>query len=610
MIITNYFQVRAKTPLRVEVLETLKILNETNSNNTQLQEQIRELDLMSRKAYFIHTERLALGVYIIAGMLLILIVSLRLLYSKDKNIPARELTHVDEWVIKTGARKYISWSAGALAAVTLLFVFLSSSHLISGKTKNEKKSEQLAESTGEQNQPSENNEEFLSENVEKENIAETQNDAEKENPSEEKIEEKPVDETDAKTAENEQITNKTTAETQPETKPQPETAMSKVTHNGFRGNNSNGISQAKQIPVKWDLNSGNNIAWKTTIPKHGYNSPVINGNKVFLSGADEHSRELYCYELASGKLLWTLAADNIAGSPSAMPKTSDDTGLAASSVVTNGKQVCAIFATGDLICADMDGKRLWAKNLGVPVNHYGYASSLLAFGNSLIVQYDNSSSPKVMSLDMETGNERWSKNRTDKIAWSSPIIAYIDKKPQLIVMGTPNITSYNPNNGELNWRVECMSGEVGASPCSSSGIVYGASEYANLVAIDATGNVLWKVNEYLPEVSSPVATGDNVFLATSYGVVACYDAKNGEVKKYHEISDEFYSSPVIADGKIYLFGNSGKMYIFSANSDLATIASFDTGERTLATPAFTDGKIVVRTENSLYCAVNSTSFTQ
>ncbi|KAA6300494.1 MAG: hypothetical protein EZS26_003361, partial [Candidatus Ordinivivax streblomastigis] len=332
---------------------------------------------------------------------------------------------------------------------------------------------------------------------------------------------------------------------------------------------------------------------------------VINGNKVFISGADEEARELYCYNLKTGELLWTVSANNIPGSPVQMPKTTQDTGLAASTVATNGKQVCAIFASGDLICSDMDGKRLWAKNLGIPTNHYGYASSLLTFGNSLIVQYDNSNSPKVTALDIATGKELWNKNRTDKITWSSPIIAYVNKKPQLVLMGNPSITAYNPNNGEQYWRVEGLSGEVASSPCSAADIVFGASEYAALIAVDAnTGEVLWQTNDFLPEVSSPVATKDNVYLATSYGVLACYDTKSGELRKSYELDTEFYSSPVITEGKLYIFSNSGKVYIYAANSDFGLVNSFETGEKTFATPAFTDGRIVVRTENSIYCVAS------
>ena len=230
----------------------------------------------------------------------------------------------------------------------------------------------------------------------------------------------------------------------PATSEEPQPVVPKITHNAFRGNYSNGVSAAKGIPVKWDLGSGTNIAWKKEIPRPGHNSPIINGNHVFFTGADEQARELYCYDLTTGEQRWSLAATNIPGSPSVMPKVTEDTGLASSSVATDGNRVCAIFATGDVVCADMDGKQLWAKNLGVPDNHYGFVSSLLIFGNTLFIQYDNNKDPKLIALDVANGNQRWVKNRPGKICWSSPSIAYVNRKPQLILMGNPAITAYDP----------------------------------------------------------------------------------------------------------------------------------------------------------------------
>ena len=281
----------------------------------------------------------------------------------------------------------------------------------------------------------------------------------------------------------------------------------------------------------------------------------------------------------------------------------DDTGLAASSVATNGKQVCAIFATGDIISADMNGKQLWAKNLGVPDNIYGYASSLLIYGNSLIIQYDNRNSPRVISLDLTTGNQRWAKERPEKFpSWSSPILAIVNNKPQLILVGNPGVTSYNPNTGEQLWRLECMGGEPAPSPAYSNGIVFTATEYAALNAINAEdGSLLWKNNEYLPEISSPVATKDFVLVATTYGVVACYNVQTGELIKYMELNTDFNASPVVVEGKIYLICIKGKVFILSAKGDFSLINSFETGEKTFATPAFTDKKIVIRTAESIYC---------
>ncbi len=575
MLITNYFQVRGTTPLQTEVIETLKQLNESNSDNVQLQEQIRQLDLLARKAYFIQADHLKTGVYILLTMLGIFVVCLRFYYAGSMNIPEKEIDPIDDWMIKSKSRKYITWGTVGLAAAALGFVFLSTPFMQTAKEDAPQEEVLLADS------------EATVENTE--TIA-----------AESTVTEEPATTTTTVVASEAQATAETKAPATTEAAPQP--VVSKVTHNAFRGNNSNGISSAKNVPTSWDLAAGTNIAWKKEIPKKGYNSPVINGNNIFFTGADDDARVLYCYDLTTGEQRWSLAATQIPGSPSQMPKVTEDTGLASSSVATNGKQVCAVFATGDVICADMEGKHLWAKNLGVPDNHYGFASSLLIYGNTLFVQYDNNTDPRLFALDVTNGNQRWVKNRPTKSCWSSPSIAIVNQKPQLILMGNPGITAYDPTSGNQLWNVDCMGGEVCSCPCSFDGVVYGANEYAKLVAINGVdGTVKWESSDYLPEVSSPVATSKHLYVATSYGVLAAYDTTTGALSKEHELNVEFYSSPIIAEGKLYLFSNSGKMHVFSTDDEFKLLNSFETGERTFATPAFTDGKIVVRTENSIYC---------
>ncbi|MDR0972589.1 MAG: PQQ-binding-like beta-propeller repeat protein [Prevotellaceae bacterium] len=578
MLITNYFQVQGFSPLQTEVVETLKEINDQNANNPVIQEQIRQLDLLARRAYFVNESHLMSGVYILLGMLAVFLISLRLYFAKDKDIPAKELAPVDEWIVKTQARKYVGWLSAGLAAVALVFVIMSLPYL---------RNEQPAEENVAQEEAN-----YATEIVKYDTEISEQL-TEKNSPAPEIVSE----ESPEATEEAQPIAATTESPTQP--------AIPTATSNALRGNNSNGISSAKNLPMKWDLANGTNIAWKQDNPRQGYNSPVINGNKVFFSGADDQARELFCLDLNTGQRLWSLQATDIPGSPAQMPKTTEDTGLAASTVATNGKQVCAVFATGDIICASTEGKRLWAKNLGLPDNHYGYASSLLIFNGMVIIQYDNQNNPRVFALDISTGEERWSKSRSEKVTWSSPMIAMVDNAPQLVLMGNPAITAYNPTNGEQLWRVECLTGEVGSSACSANGIIYGASEYSKLVAINGNdGSVLWESNEYLPEVSSPVATKENLFLATSYGVTAAFDA-TGKLSKAHELNTPFYSSPIIAEGKLYIIDNEGKVYIFSADNEFNLLDSFETGERTFATPAFTDGKIVVRTETSIYCVATT-----
>jgi outer membrane protein assembly factor BamB len=658
MIITSYFQVRETPPLQTEVLETLKQLNDENVNNPALQEQIRELDLLARKAYFVRIDYLMNGIYILIGMLAVLIICLRFYFAGEKNVPEKELDPVDEWVIQTNARKYVGWGASGLVVVALIFAALTSPYLFDKKA-NPGADEQAmvagaanddANGAGAANDGTNEADANRGDaNEDDTNEAGAANDgtnggdANEDDTNEvgaanDGANEAGTNEADAANdganggsanggGANEAGANEAGANGAGANGAgangagangagangaganggggSSQSSASNVTHNAFRGNNSNGISTAKGVPVKWDLVNGTNIAWKQDIPRKGFNSPVINGNRIFFTGADEQTRELYCYDLNTGEKRWTLTVANIPGSPAQAPKTTEDTGLAASTVATNGKQVCAIFATGDIICADTDGKQLWAKNLGMPDNHYGYASSLLTFGNLVIVQYDNRDNAQVIAMDIQSGAVRWSKERKEKITWSSPILADVNNRPQLILMGNPSIIAYNPDNGEQLWNVECLSGEVGSSPCSANGVVFGASEYAKLVAINgADGKVLWEGQDFLPEVSSPVATRHNVYLATSYGVVAAYNAQTGELRKDHELNTEFYSSPVIAEGKVYLFSNEGKMHIFSADDNFSLLDAFETGEKTFATPAFTDGKIVVRTEKSLYCVLN------
>ena len=563
MLGVSYYQMQQVSPLETGVMETLKELNDANGDNESLQQQIRALDLLSRKAYFVKEGQLKMGIYLLLGMALVLVTCLNLYYKETKNLPEKDFDPIDDWMTKSLARKYLSWAAVFVALVGVGLVAFQ--HIdwkgMFAKSSNE---EVLAEL--------QDGEELLE--VNEENVVEN------------------ADTLVADTVKSEEVTDSVATDDMPELK---------ITSKAFRGNNSSATSSARGIATSWNLSGKKNILWQSSIPKHGYNSPVITGRNVFITGADAQARELYCYDVWTGELKWTVKADGIAGSPNSMPKVNDDTGLAASTVATNGTEVCAIFATGDVICADMEGKRLWAKNIGLPDNHYGYASSLLMYGNTLIIQYQNNSKAQILALNSKNGNTVWSKSAKDKIAWSSPIIATLGGKSALVVMGNPAIAAYNPGNGNELWRVECMSGEVGSSPASAGGVVFGASEYAKCIAIDgATGETLWEASDYLPECSSLAATKDLVFCATSYGMVCAYDAKTGEVKKEHDLTTPFYSSPVVVDSKVYLFSNSGKVYIFSA-STFDLITSFETGEKTFATPAFTDGMMVVRTDKSLYC---------
>ena len=136
----------------------------------------------------------------------------------------------------------------------------------------------------------------------------------------------------------------------------------------FRGEASRGIAGGSGYSTEWNGEEGKNIEWKTEIPKAGQSSPVIWDDKIFVTGALDKECEVYCIDKNSGKILWTGSASNIAGEPEELPETDQDTGLAASTVAVDRKVVCAVFANGNLVCFDHDGKLLWSKNIGLPEN--------------------------------------------------------------------------------------------------------------------------------------------------------------------------------------------------------------------------------------------------
>jgi len=250
----------------------------------------------------------------------------------------------------------------------------------------------------------------------------------------------------------------------------------------------------------------------------------------------------------------------------------------------------------------MDGNRVWARNLGLPDNHYGHASSLIMWKDKIYIQYDTNKARKLMALNATTGETVWETARKGKISWASPILAEINGKFQVVLSTDPMVAGYDAETGKELWSVDCMSGEVGPSPAFGSGLIFAANEYAKLVAIDPVKNAkVWDSDEYLPEVASPVTANGLLFIATSYGVLACYDAKSGVKYWSKEDGPGYYSSPVIADNKLYTFDTSGKMRVFEVAKEAKLLGEGSAAEKVTTTPAFADGRMYLRTPNFLYC---------
>jgi outer membrane protein assembly factor BamB len=365
----------------------------------------------------------------------------------------------------------------------------------------------------------------------------------------------------------------------------------------FRGNA--GYTSKRNIPTSWDGSSGTNVLWKTAVPLPGHSSPVIWGSRVFVTGASIEKQEVYCFDAVNGKLLWS----GRVGNGTKKPKVSAETGYAASSAVTDDNGVYAIFATGDVAAFDMEGKKLWEKDLGLPENPYGHATSLLCYNSNVLIQYDQRTSQKVMALSAKTGSTIWSTSRPVKTSWSSPILVNTGSRTELLTVAEPYVAAYNPANGQELWKIECIGGEVGPSLAYSNGIVYSVNEYSQLSAVK-TGeqpSILWSNDEYLSDIPSPAAHDNYLFVATSYGSVVCYEAATGEKYWEKDLGNSIFSSPMIVENKVYFLDINGVMHIFSADRELKLLSEPKLGEAVAATPAFINGKIFIRGEENLYC---------
>lgn len=585
LLLLNFWQLSKNDPLESNAMKVLIERLAQEPSNAELKQDIRQLDLLARKAYFNTQWQINVGSYLLLFGAIVFAIALRYYYTLKSKIEIPEQVVENElaakalsmkWLLAAGAFILVSALAASYASVNYLDRF-GQEEIVAAEAPAQDTGIEVVEVGADPVVLSEGEGVTTTDSLATSTSAETG------------------------TASGEAATATVTAV--PAAAPAlPGASQIMSNYPSFRGPFANGVSNHKNIPVDFDGPSGKNILWKTTVPLTGYNSPVIWGNKLFISGANAQKREVYCIDRNSGKILWSKTADNIQGSPATAPKTTEDTGLAAPSLATDGIRVYAIFGTGDVISFDMDGNRKWARNLGVPENHYGYSSSLIAWKDKLYVQYDNNRGQKLVALDVVTGNTVWETARAVKISWASPIMANVGGKYQVIMAADPFVAGYDVDTGKELWTARGLMGEVGPSPAYSDGLVFVTQEYATLMAVNATnGQVVWKDDMYLSEVASPVAAKGLVFVATSYGVLAAFDAKNGEMLWEHDSGVGFYSSPVIADDKLFLFDTDGKLQVFALAREMNLVAESELGDKVTSTPAFADGRMYVRAGTTLYC---------
>lgn len=394
--------------------------------------------------------------------------------------------------------------------------------------------------------------------------------------------------------------------------PPPTTAEMARQWPGFRGFTGSGICPFPDMPREWDVPSGRNVRWRVEVPLPGWSSPIVWGDAVFVTGASQTERALFCYDAATGALRWRQAVSTPAGSREPAPEVAEDTGYAAPTPATDGRHVFAVFANGDVAAFDMTGRPLWNRHVTIKSNTYGHASSPALWRDLLILQFDQGTAEDglsaLLALRTGTGEQVWRTRREVPGSWASPIVLPQGDDAALIVTAAdPWASGYDAASGRELWRVECLRGDVAPSPVAGNGMVYVAMSYANLAAIRTGGNgnvtashVAWTVTENLPDIASPLCDGPRLYV-TEADVLYCYDAATGKPLWKGELGNKFIASPTLVGDRLYLLDEQGTMHFVAAAAEFKVLGQAVLGEHCGASPAFLPGAIVLRGAKHLVC---------
>lgn len=420
---------------------------------------------------------------------------------------------------------------------------------------------------------------------------------------------------------------------------------------GWRGPTGDGHSSETSVPVRWSAEE--NVIWTVALPGKSAASPIVVSGRVFVTSQTGESPPpprpvrnprrgdrrgqgsgrtrppetlipeavanegefasrflLHCFDAETGELLWE-REDETEFLVSTHPKHN----AASPTPVSDGERVYVWYAHGPVVCYDMDGNKIWRRDLteenGPFVIKWGPASSPVLDGDRLILACDHKSNAYIAALDKRTGEDLWVADEAlGGRSYSTPIFVETAERREMIFNTAMFVTAFDPENGKYLWRAEGLSRVVTPTPLYKDGIVYtsGGSRNAPMMAVRAGGegdvtnsNVLWHNRNGAPYSASMIFVNGGIFAASARSV-RCYDPATGEALWQARVDADFSASPVSAEGLIYVVDEKGTTYVFEASREaFKLVATNPLGERTLASPAISGGRIYIRTDDALYC---------
>lgn len=414
----------------------------------------------------------------------------------------------------------------------------------------------------------------------------------------------------------------------------------------WRGPSANGVSAETGLPERWS--GTENIAWKAPIRGLGISSPIVWGDRVFVTsqvgrGAVEPGPRLFqagdasaqgetplgsatgaaatnapaaitflvsAFDRASGRRLWEAQIAAKGNFPSVHEKHN----LATPSPVTDGELVYAWFGTGQMAAVDMTGKVVWERNLAAEYApfelNWGHSSSPVLYRDTVILLCYHTRSSYLLGLDARTGQTKWKSDReAGTFSYSTPFVATTSGTAELVVNSSKGMSGHNPANGQLLWEIEEASRFPIPVAVQHEGIVYTDRGYRSgpFLAFRPGGrgnvadtHVVWRVPTGAPYVSSLVYYDGLIYMVGDVGVVTVSDAKTGARVWQERIGGVFSASPVAADGKVYLLSEGGETVVLAAGRTPRVLSRNKIDARQLASPAIAGGRLFVRSDDALF----------
>ena len=385
----------------------------------------------------------------------------------------------------------------------------------------------------------------------------------------------------------------------------------------FRGPDRNGISQAKNVPLKWSAEGSENIRWTTEVPGKGWSSPTLRAGKLYLTSAVETDGVItlnaLCIDAETGRIIWNV--------PVFTPEPADATRMhkkntaASPTAIAVESAVYVHFGHMGTATLSYDGKVVWKQDSLKYKPVHGTGGSPALVGDLLVFSADGQENPFVAALDRHTGKVAWRQERNThakkNFSFSTPQIIAIGGQVQIISPGSGFVAAYAPSDGRELWRVQYGEGySVVPRPVYDGERLYLSSGFDAATALavrpaGATGDVSeshvdWIVKKGAPHTPSMILSNGLLFMVSDAGIATCADSKTGEAVWSERIPGNYSASPVLAEGRIYFLNEAGLTTVVRADRVFEVLSSNDLAEKSLASPTPDDGSMYVRTETKLH----------